>query len=42
MSMAKAKGPSEIHEGLLVFQGPGPMYLLNPPLIGSVGTDMVY
>ena len=36
--MAKAKGPSEIHEGLLVFQGPGPMHLL----IGSVGTDMVY
>ena len=40
--MAKAKGPSEIHGALLGSLGPGPMYRLNPPLIGSVGTDMVY
>ena len=33
--MVKAmRGPSEFHRPLLVFQGPGLMYLLKPPLIG--------
>ena len=27
-------GPSEIHRPLLGSLGPGPMYRLNPPLIG--------
>jgi len=36
-SMAKAIwGPSEIHRPLIGSPDPGPMYRLNPPLIGPV------
>jgi len=32
-------GPSEIHRPLLGSPGPGPMYRLNPPLIGLHNGD---
>jgi hypothetical protein len=38
--MVKAMGgPSEIHGPLHGSHGPGPMYRLNPPLIGPVLED---